>query len=298
MKLPSASRVALLSILFIVFAGSQLSFPQVSADEQDIRSVLAKLKKGIDTGDRKLGSQLAAGPYKFQFEALYDGLVETYQKYKEPMPLEVGHIKVLKDGRAKVETYLNPGRDLIVFTLAKDGTEWKFSHQEGTLFPIFDFPELPYKQILQLPRQKVGFMIAERDLAFKSIVYRQIEKEHGAAAARDFFLDGPGFKAAVDAWLPFLEGAGQFAIFLAVLESNYYGSSCVVTRATEQEAEVQFRPLRDLEALKIAVFSPKLSAEEYRSLYTRIMKDRAGACGLSIDISFQDTGCVLRIWKK
>lgn len=298
MKLPSASRVALLFILFLVFAGRQVSFPQVSADEQDIRLVLAKFKKGIDTGDRKLGSQLAAGSYKFQFEALYGSLVETYQNYQEPMPLEVGHIKILKDGRAKVEAYLNPGRDLIVFTLAKDGTEWKFSHQEGILFPIFDFPDLPYKEILQLPRERVGFMIAERDLAFKSIVYRQIEKEHGAAAARDFFLDGPGFKTAMDAWLPFLEGAGQFATFLAVLESNYYGSGCVVTRATEQEAEIQFRPLRDLQALKIAVFSPKLSAEEYQSLYTHIMKNRAAACALDIDISIQDTDCVLRIRKK
>lgn len=297
MKHKCVSRVVVLLIL-CVFADFHASFPQVSADEQDIRSVLAKFKKGIDTGDRNLGAQLAAGPYKPQFEALYGSLVETYQKYREPMPMEVGHIKILSDGRAKVETYLNPGRDLIVFTLAKDGKEWKFSHQEGTLFPIFEFPKMPYKEVLQLPRERVGFMMSERDLAFKSQVYREIEKEHGAAAARDFFLDGQGFKAAMDAWLPFLEGAGQFATFLAILESNYYGSSCTVTRATEQEAEIQFKPLRDLQVLKIAVFNPKLSLEELQLLYFKVMENRADACGLDIDISMQDTDCVLKIRKK
>ncbi len=298
MELARASRVAVPLILCSALAGLQVSFPQVSADERDIRSVLAKFKKGIDTGDRKLGAQLATGPFEPQFEALYGSLVETYQKHHGPMPMEVGHIKIRKDGRAKVETYLNPGRDLIVFTLTKDGKEWKISHQEGTLFPIFELPKLPYEQILQLPRERVGFMIAERDLAFESRVYRRIEKEHGAVAARDFFLDGPGFKAAMDAWLPFLEGAGQFATFLAVLESNYHGSGCVVTGATEQEAEIQFKPLRDLEALKIAIFSPKLSPDEFRSLYTHVMRDRADACGLDIDVSFQDTYCVLKIRKK
>lgn len=298
MKRPDASRISVVLILCGLLFSHHDSFPQMSSDEQAVRAVLAKFKQGIDAGDRTLGEQLTAGPFGPQFIALYGALVETYRKYQKPMPLEVGHIKILKDGRAKVEAYLNPGRDLVVFTLAKENDQWKFTHQEGILFPIFEFPKVPYSQVLRLPFDRVGFMVAERDLAFKSRVYRQIEKEHGAAAARAFFMDGAGFKAAMDAWLPFLEGAGQFAVFLAVLESNYYGSGCTVTKATEQEAEVEFKPLRDLEALKIAVFNPKLSPEEFRSLYISIMKNRAEACGLDVDISIQDTDCVLHIQKK
>ncbi len=285
-------------ILCGVCVSSFVSFPQASADEQAVREVLAKFKKGIDTSDTGLGAQLTTGPFGPQFVALYGSLVETYKKYQKPMPMKVGHIKILNDGRAKVEAYLNPGRDLIVFTLAKDKGEWRFVHQEGTLFPIFEFPKVPYNQILQLPRDRVGFMMAERDLAFKSRLYREIEKDHGMNAARDFFLDGDAFKAAMDAWLPFLEGAGQFATFLAVLESNYYGSICVVTKATEREAEVEFKPLRDLEILKIAVFWPKLSQDEFSSLFTHIMNNRADACGLDIDISIHDTDCVLKIRKR
>ena len=140
--------------------------------------------------------------------------------------------------------------------------------------------------------------MAERDMNFRSRVFREIERDRGVKAAQDFFLDGPGFKVAMDAWLPFLEGAGQFAIFLAVLESNYYGSTPVVTRADAAQAEVRFAPLRDLEVLEIGVFSPKLSPEEFRTLYTRIMEDRARACGLALEISFADTSCTVKIRKR
>ncbi len=298
MRHRGAMKVSLVLIVCGLFFSRHDSFPQVSSDEQAIRAVLAKFKQGIDAGDNNLGAQLATGPYGTQFVSLYVTLADTYRKYQQPIPMEIGHVKILKDGRAKVETYLNPGRDLFVFTLSKENGQWKFSHHEGILFPIFEFPTVPYTQVLQLPRARVGYMAAERDLAFTSRVYRQIEKEHGAAAARNFFRDGSGFKVAMDAWLPFLEGAGQFATFLAVLESNYYGSGCTVTRATEQEAEVQFKPLRELEVLKIAAIDPKLSPEEFQSLFISIMKDRADACGLDIDISIQGTDCVLHIRKK
>jgi hypothetical protein len=34
----------------------------------------------------------------------------------------------------------------------------------------------------------------------------------------DFFLDGPGYKVAMNAWLPFLEGAAQFAFYFVIME--------------------------------------------------------------------------------
>jgi len=298
MKNSDLLSIAFISIFCGLLVGIPETFPQTSADEQGVRAALARFKNGVDSGDRTLGPQLATGPYAPQFIQLYNMFVDGYRKYKMPLPLEVGHIKILRDGRAKVETYLNPAKNLFVFTLEKENDLWKFSHQEGILFPIFEFPNPPYNQILELPQARRSFMMAERDFAFRSYVYREVKKDRGEAAARDFFLDGPGFKVAMDAWLPFLEGAGQFAIFLAVLESNYYGSTCVVTKATEEEAEIQFKPLRDLEVLQIAVFDPKLTAEEFRALYTHIMKNRAETCGLEIDISIQGTDCLMKIKKK
>jgi len=292
----SASVLILLNVM--LFGWAQNTGGQISTDEQGVRDALALFKKGIDTHDKGLGPQLAAGTFGPQFVQLYNMFVDGYAKYKIPLPMEVGHIKILKDGRAKVETYLNPAKNLFVFTLMKEEGRWKFCHQEGILFPLFEYPSLPYVHILEISPERRGFMMAEKDFAFKSYVYREIKKDRGEQAAMDFFLDGPGFKVAMDAWLPFLEGAGQFAVFLAILESNYYGSTSEVTKAAEDEAEVRFKPLRDLEVLKIAVFDPKLSAEEFRALYTHIMKNRAEACGLDIKILIQDVNCTLKVKKK
>ncbi len=269
-----------------------------STEEQGVREALALFKTGIDTGNRSLGSEMASGPFRAQFISFYDQLLGTYARYRAPIPLEVGHVKIRKDGRAKVEAYLNPGRDLVVFTLMRVEGRWKFYHIEGILLPLFDYPDTPFERMPQLPQERRGFMMAEKDLAFRSYVYDEIKKDRGERGAMDFFLDGPGFKTAMDAWLPFLEGAGQFAVFLAILESNYYGSKGVVTRATEDEAEVHFQPLRDLEVLKVAIFAPKFTPAEYESLYRHVMTDRAEACSLAVDVSIRDTDCILKVRKR
>ena len=69
----------------------------------------------------------------------------------------------------------------------------------------------------------------------------------------------------------------------------------VLAAASEDEAEIRFAPLQELEVMKIAVFYPKLSIEEYHKLYVAIMQDRARACGLSLQASFDGTSCTLRI---
>jgi len=268
------------------------------ADESGVRAALARFKQGIDAGDKTLGRKLATGPFGPQIIGLYDGLVEVYAKYQAPMPMEIGHIKIRRDGRAKAEVRINPNRDLIVFTLVREGGTWKFSHMEGILVPLFEPPQTPMDKIPTVPETTRGFMMAERDLAFKSRIYRTIAAEKGEAAAREFFLDGVGSRAAMEAWFPFLEGAVQFAVYLAVLESNYYGSPCRIERATEEEAEILFHPLRDLEVLQVAVFNPKLSVEEYQALFRAVMLNRAETCGLAVDVFFEDLDCRIAIRRK
>lgn len=76
-------------------------------------------------------------------------------------------------------------------------------------------------------------------------------KEHlGQEYADNFFLDGPGYKVAMDAWLPFIEGAAQFAFYFVIIESNFYGSRCEVIQADYDKAEVYCSKLAALEVLK------------------------------------------------
>lgn len=267
-------------------------------DESGVRAALARFKQGIDAGDKTLGAKLVTGFFGPQLIGLYDGLVKAYAEYRAPMPMEVGHIKIRRDGRAKAEVRINPNRDLIVFTLVREDGTWKLSHMEGILIPMFEPPQTPTDEIPTIQEKTRGFMMAERDLAFKSRVYRTIAAEKGETAAREFFLDGVGSRAAMEAWFPFLEGAVQFAVYLAVLESGYYGSPCRILRATEEDAEVLFHPLRDLEVLKVAVFNPKLSDKEYRALMLAVMRNRAETCGLQADVFIEDTDCRVVIRRK
>ncbi len=102
----------------------------------------------------------------------------------------------------------------------------------------------------------------------------------------------------MDAWLPFIEGAAQFALFFVILEKNYYGAHYRVVQANADSAEIHCQPLIELEVLQIAHFNPKLSREEFIALFQAIMAQRAEFCGLRANISFANQDCVIKLNKK
>ncbi|MDZ7263497.1 MAG: hypothetical protein ONB16_02855 [candidate division KSB1 bacterium] len=291
------SKLAAILVATLVFFSYEAIRAQDTNLVAEVQATLMKFKAGVESGDTTMAQQLAARG-NFSFIGLYNLLAKTYHQAGIAFPMDIGHIKILRDGRAKAETYLNPDKNLFVFTLKKEAGEWKICHLEGIRFPIYDLPQLPYDQIYQLPPETRSWTRAEMELAFESRVYYQLKLDHGEKFAQDFFLDGPGFKIGMDAWLPFIEGAAQFAIYYAILETNHYGSNCVITRASYDEAELQFAPLVKLEVLKRAYFYPKFSWDEYQQLYRRIMDHRASACGLAIEITMNESNCCLIVKKK
>ncbi len=141
-------------------------------------------------------------------------------------------------------------------------------------------------------------MNAETDLNFWIWVYFYLKDKFGEEQARNSFLDGPGYKVAMDAWLPFIEGAALFALYFVIMESNFYRSQCPVISADYDEAEVECSPFAALEVLKRGHATPKFSFEEYTELFSYIMKNRAEHCGLEFDRAYIDTGCKIRIKRK
>lgn len=292
--------IGLLSV-FICFAtlpALGASLDKGSSAENQARETILKFQRGVEAGDKAVGRELAAAEAASFFVPFYDLLADLYSRNRMAFPVEIGRIKILKDGRAKVETYLNPGRDLFVFTLTRESGRWKFSHMEGIRFPVYDVPALPASSVYEVPRAKVQWMMCERDVASMTRVLEALKAAIGPERARSFFVNqAAGFRVAMDAWLPFLEGAAQFALFYGILEENYYGSKYLVTKATEDESEIRFAPLQELEVMKIAHFSPKMTMEEYQALYRDIMRERARVCGLDLEVSFSGTDCTLRLRK-
>jgi hypothetical protein len=285
----------------LVILGASLLAPTLQGQSQSledgVRQTIRRFQKGVEAGDKKLGPVLASKDFAASFIPFFNSLADVYSQHHMTFPVEIGHVKVLKDGRAKVETFLNPGKNLFVFTLVREEDDWKVAHLEGILFPVFDIPALPASSVLELPPDKVRWMRAEYEMAFNNRVFYRLKEALGEEQARRFFEDGVGFRAAVDAWLPFLEGAVQFAVFYGILEENYYGSKYIITRAADDEAEIRFAPLQALEVLKIAVFWPKMPLKDFQALYADIMKNRAAACGLNVQVVFNGSECTLTLKK-
>jgi hypothetical protein len=279
-----------------------LAFPdnsqKVFQEEQKVRETLKRFKEGIEKGDLELGSQITTEDFYPFFKGFYESLAKVYSQYKISFPMEIGLLKILQNGLAKVEVYINPAKNLFIFTLKKSEGIWKISHNEGIRFPLYSITELPYKDVYEIPADKRRFMTGEIELNFKTRVYFYLKEHQGQEEAINFFMDGPGYKVAMDAWLPFLEGAAQFAFYFAIMESNFYGSKCEVIQASYDEAELFCSSLTALEVLKRGYAVPKFSYEEYTQLLTTIMEHRAKHCSLDIELSFEDTSCKIKVKRK
>ncbi len=296
-KLQPMRGLLILTVIIAALAAAGRSHGQATKPEDAIRATILEFQKGVEAGDKAVGRALAAkGPFQAGFLALYDSLADVYSRNRMAFPVEIGHVKILEDGRAKVETYINPNRDLFVFTLVREDGRWKFGHLEGIRFPVYKAPPLPASSVYEIPPERVKWMMCERDVAFDNELWTFLKSSLGEETARSFFVKRAlGFKAALDAWLPFIEGAAQFAVFYGIIEENYYGSKYVLTRASVDEAEIRFSPLQSLEVMKIAYFTPKMTLDEYQTLYRDIMKERGRVCGLDLEVAFAGTDCTLKL---
>jgi hypothetical protein len=280
---------------FLVYPDNHQTSPQ---EEQMVRETLKRFKEGIEKGDMGVCVQITTKDFYPFFKGFYESLAKVYSQYKASIPMEIAHLKILQNGLAKVELYINPAKNLFIFTLEKEGDEWKISHNEGIRFPLYTIPEVPYKDIYKIPTDKRRFMTAEIELNFKTWVYFYLKKLQGQEKATQFFLDGPGYKVAMNAWLPFLEGAAQFAFYFVIMESNFYGSKCEVIQAGYDDAEVFCYSLAALEVLKRGHAVPKFSHEEYIQLLTAIIEHRAAHCGMDVELFFEDTSCRMIVRRK
>lgn len=306
LKTKNAKKICVISLCLLVFfcflSRSFWLFSDNSKtgcqEEQKVRETLKRFKEGIEKGDLEVGSQITMEDFYPFFKGFYESLANVYSQYKISFPMEIGHLKILKSGKAKVELYINPAKNLFIFTLKKGNGQWKISHNESIRFPLYKVPELSYKDVYEIPADKRKFMTSEMELNFKTWVYFYLKEQQSQAQAINFFLDGPGYKVAMDAWLPFLEGAAQFAFYFVIMESNFYGSECEVMQADYNKAEVFCSRLAALEVLKRGHAVPKFSYDEYTQLLTTIMEHRAQHCGLDLELSFENTSCRINIKRR
>ena len=265
---------------------------------EEINDLLMIFKKGIESGDESIREGLIAknvGPLSKAVSLMFPQLCQMLQtQYQgKEFPMKVEKIKIRQNGKAKAATLVTEEEERIVFTFIQENGKWRISHFEGILFPLFDLPDTPYHDVLKLEDRIRGWVSAENELAFMSKVYKELENQSNRENAVKFFLDGAGYKIAMDAWLPFIEGPAQYILYTAVIETNLRGSMCTVTEISEDHAKLEMRPMAHLEVLKRAVFNPKLSYSEFEDLYSVVTQDRARHSNLDISLEFDDTNCTI-----
>ena len=107
----------LLSFSFWLFPGNS---PADAQEEHKVRETLKRFKEGVESGNLEVGAQITTEDFFPFFKGFYESLAKGYSRYKMAFPMETGHLKILKSGKAKVELFINPTKNLFIFTLEKE----------------------------------------------------------------------------------------------------------------------------------------------------------------------------------
>lgn len=264
---------------------------------EDVSAFLNRLKLAVETSEEDIVQEFVSdGPFSTMIAELCRMMQEAC--LGNTFPLEIGRVRTLSDGRVKVVVYISEARNRFVFTLEPSNNSWKISHIEGVLIPLFEVPYTPYYDILRLEEEQRAWISAETEVSFMSRVYAELKEKGGKEYAQRFFWDGGGYRIAMDAWLPFIEGPAQFVTFTAIMEANLRGSKCTINETNDGKWVLEMRPMAHLEVLKRAILHPRFSYDEYKDLYTSVIKDRAKHCNITIEIEFNDTNCTLMVTPK
>ncbi|MCJ7611989.1 MAG: hypothetical protein MUP19_06980, partial [Candidatus Aminicenantes bacterium] len=98
----------LIIIIFLSALSFQAGFvisdtsPQGQSPEDEVRATLGQFQKGVEAGDKGLGPLLSTKGFAASFVPFYDMLAQIYSRNQMAFPMKIGHVKILRDGRAKV----------------------------------------------------------------------------------------------------------------------------------------------------------------------------------------------------
>ncbi|MBN1351494.1 hypothetical protein JXJ21_18925 [candidate division KSB1 bacterium] len=268
---------------------------QLATDEMQVREVFEKFERGINEQNPAVGTELAAKDCP-KFIKFYNLTLMVHKRLNKPFAPEVERVQLLKDGRAKAKVILTQVKNLKVFTLKKEDGAWKISGMTDLHIPLYGAPRGSYSEILELDQKERGQQTLEMQIANWARMYHRLKKTSGEQAAQALFLDGEQFAYFMDSWLPFVDGAAQFAMFYAIQHHNLFSSDIKLPIATSAKAEIELKPMPELEIIRLADYEPKFTKAEFISLFAAIMTDRANRCGVKCEIQFESLAdCVIKV---
>lgn len=183
------------------------------------------------------------------------------------------------------------------FSFVVERGDWYFQHLEAITLRMDRLGPLPATTFPDLPEEDKAWMREEIQVSREVWLFNALSAEKGAAAALEWFKDGPGYALAARSWVPFVPPSRAFILYLCWEQAHLRGNEVVLQQLDDDSALVRLRPLYFQVYERAAHLKQQIQPDAYRALFESRWRDRASAAGWNLDLSCQAGDCVFRFAK-
>ena len=193
---------------------------------------------------------------------------------------------------------LGGSRASYCFTLIEDAGTWFFRHVESITIRLDHLGRLPTSEFPDLPQAQKDWMREESYWFERVKAFKRSVAALGRDKALSEFDDGAGYFLQARTWVPFVDPARAFVLFLCWEQSQLRGAAVTLVSLADDRAEVDIEPVVLKLYYQTAQMRLLLSGEDYRAIFERIWRTRATAAGWDLAIQCDGPKCRFRMTTK
>ena len=184
------------------------------------------------------------------------------------------------------------------FTLLMEGNDWYFRHLESIFIRLDEISSPPTSTFPDLPEAAKAWMREEIRVTKQVILFNFLSKEKGRDFAFNWFRDGAGYFLSSRTWVPFVPESKAFILYACWEQAKLRGNNVILEELNDDEAIVRIKSNYLKLYADTAHLKPKISLEDYRQIFEKIWKDRAGNAGWDLQITYHQEECLFHFEKK
>lgn len=237
-------------------------------------------------------------------EVAAESLRPYYEELRSPL---MGYLKVIKEKADWTEWEAEPEVHRVgaqvhfliplsfegpkvtyVFSFLNEKDNWFFQHLEAITIRMDKVGALPASTFPDIPEETKAHMREEMHWSREVRVFNTLAQVKGRESALDFLRDGNGYFLAARVWVPFVEPARAFILYLCWEQANLVGNEVILEKLEDREAVVRMRTAFFRLYKVSAHLSRQILFEDYRRIFETIWQDRARAAGWELRINYLD----------
>jgi hypothetical protein len=169
---------------------------------------------------------------------------------------------------------------------------------ESIVLRLDQLGPLPATRFPDLPEPDKTWIREEIQVSRDVWLFNALAAEKGRDSALAGFRDGAGYALAARAWVPFVDPARAFILYLCWEQTNLRGSEVSSERLDDDQAVVRLRPLYLVLYERAAHLKQQIQPQDYRQLFAFRWQDRAANAGWNLLVSYEGDQAVLQFSKR